>query len=128
MTLQVFKRCLQQNLGRYQHLKLSSLSLALFFHLIKNTVNGLRKCSQKIFHFSASGITENTSFSYTQHALHCLKLLLKFAFLPLILMDLRIRTSCPCSRVSVGLCGLKLQDKRSREQPDRHRKQMGSVM
>ena len=105
-----------------------SLSLALFFHLIKNTVNGLRKCSQKTFHFSASGITENTSFSYIQHALHCLKLLLKFAFLPLILMDLRIPTSCPCSRVSVGLCGLKLQDKRSHEQPDRHRKQMGSVM
>ena len=84
--------------------------------------------TQKKFHFSASGIPENISFSYTQHALHCLKLLLKFAFLPLILMDLRIPTSCPCSRVSVGLCGLKLQDKRSHEQSDRHRKQMGSVM
>ena len=130
MILQIFQRCLQQNLGRYQHLKLPSLSLSFFFFSPYQEYSKWTQemLTHKKFHYSVSGITENTSFSYTQQALHCLTLLLKFSFLPSILRDLWTLTSCPCSRVSTGLCGLKLQDKRSREQPDRHRKQMGSVM
>ena len=43
MILQVFKGCLQQNLGRYQHLKLSSLSFFFFSLARKSIVNGLMK-------------------------------------------------------------------------------------